>query len=87
MVKLGNKKEVFGAEKLEDLNVSGKPHSMPNLPDGHKVICGLKRIVEELFVCESVEEMQSLYDSYASGMAIEINWYSGDDPGFVITVK
>lgn len=27
--------------------------------------------------------MQQLYDAYARGGALQIHWYSGDDPGFI----
>ena len=90
---IGKKSEIFGADLLQPLRLSygetrdGRPVAMPRVPEGHKLICGLDvRIYEKLYVCETVEDMQQLYDHYAEGMTLSINWYSGSDPGFVTVV-
>ncbi len=85
MIELGKKSECFGTERLVPLQkVYGRPTQLPYVPEGSKVICGYDQgLGERLFVCESVEDMQQLYDSYARGGALTIKWYSGDDPGFI----
>jgi hypothetical protein len=88
VIELGKKSEIFGADKLVPLQMYGKPERMPKLITGHKLICGYDQgLGERLFVCESLVEAQQLYDSYYNGGAIRINWYSGEDPGFIHTVK
>ena len=84
MFELGKKSEIFGAELIKSLSVSGRPSRMPSLPQGHDVICGYDQgLGERMIVCESLEDMQQLYDSYARGGALRICWYSGEDVGFV----
>jgi len=93
MIELGKKSEIFGAEKLEPLNpISfggiGRPMVMPRVPQDHKVICGYDQgLGERIFVCETLEEMQYLYDAYARGGALRIHWYSGPDPGFITVIS
>lgn len=84
MIDLGKKSEMFGAELLQPVTSVfslGRPSRMPVLPSAsHRVICGYNQGVgEHMIVCESLEEMKQLYDAYASGGAISINWYIGDD--------
>ena len=87
MIELGKRDEIFGIEMLVKLSISGKPTSMPSVPDDHSVMCGFDQgLGEKLYVCESLEDMQHLYDSYAKGMALRITWYSGPDPGFLHTM-
>ena len=88
MIKLGKKSEIFGVEKLQPLSTPyGRPASLPCVPADHKVICGYDQgLGEQMFVCESVEDMQQLYDAYASGGALKIHWYSGPDPGFLTVI-
>ena len=89
MIELGKKNEIFGADRLEIINgLYGRPTQMPRLPSAtHKVICGYDQgLGERMIVCESLEEMQQLYDAYARGSALRINWYIGDDPGFIVRV-
>jgi hypothetical protein len=85
MFELGKRSEIFGAELLKPLSIGyGRPSQMPSLPQGHDVICGYDQgLGERMFVCESLEDMQQLYDSYARGYALYIYWYSGEDVGFV----
>jgi len=88
MIELGKRDEVFGADLLQPLTIAGRPTRMPSLPSAeHKVICGYDQgLGERLFVCESIEDLQQLYDAYAQGGALVINWYIGEDPGFVQAV-
>lgn len=85
LVELGKKDEIFGAELLQRLQgVYGRPTRMPHLPEGHSVICGYDQgLGERMFVCNTLEGMQQLYDAYAMGGALNIRWYSGEDPGFI----
>lgn len=84
MIELGNRKDLFGTELLKPLDVRGRPKSMPFVPAGCKVICGYDQgLGERMFVCETTTDMQELYDAYARGGALQIRWYSGEDPGFI----
>ena len=87
MIELGKKDEIFGVEKLKPLGEqvgSNRPTEMPRLGPDHKVICGYDQgLGERMIVCESLEEMQQLYDAYAKGGALHIHWYSGSDPEFI----
>lgn len=85
MIELGKKSECFGVDLLVPLrNVHGRPTRLPPVPDGSQVICGYDQgLGERLFVCESLEDMQLLYDGYRKGGALSIYWYSGEDPGFI----
>ena len=101
MIELGKKSEIFGADQLQRITISGRPTLMPSaswqqdhatgrtvpqLPsENHRVICGLKRGLHVyLFVCQSVEDMQRLWDAHDAGNASTIDWYTGEDPGLVI---
>jgi hypothetical protein len=86
MYELGKKSECFGTENLVPVSVLGRPTDMPSCPhpQGY-VICGCHQGLEEqLFVCESLADMQELYDAYADAYAI--NWYTGHDVGFWIVL-
>lgn len=85
LAELGKKDEIFGAELLQPLQgIYDRPTRMPHLPEGHRVICGYNQgLGERIFVCNTLEGMQELYDAYDSGGALSIRWYSGKDPGFI----
>jgi len=84
MIELGKKDEIFGAELLQLLQLYGRPSSLPHLSGEEKVICGYDQgLGERIIVCESLEDMQKLYDAYATGGALRIHWYKASDPGFV----
>lgn len=76
-------------DELETLNIAGgRPATMPVVPEGSSLICGYDQgLGERMFVCESLEDMQTLYDAYAAGGALSINWYTGDDVGFVTIIQ
>jgi len=88
MQELGKKDKIFGADKLLPLKIPyGRPTEMPTLGKDEKVICGYDQgLGERIFVCENLEDMQTLYDAYAKGGALRINWYKGEDPGFVTII-
>ena len=88
MQELGKKTEIFGSELLRPLTgfdaIHSRPDRMPTLRGKDKVICGYDQgLGERMFVCDTLEDMQALYDAYASGGALRIHWYLGEDPGFV----
>lgn len=88
MQQLGKKSEVLVADKLQKLtDVHGRPTKLPFLHGNEKVICGFDQgLGEVLYVCDTLEDMQQLYDAYAKGMALSIYWYKGADPGFIIII-
>ncbi len=87
MKELGKKKELFGVELLESLKLHGRPTAMPILGKDERVICGYDQgLGERMIVCENLEEMQKLDDSYARGGARRICWYKGPDPGSMIVL-
>lgn len=57
------------------LTINGRPTSMPYLAKGEKVV-GIydQGLGKKQMVCDSLAQMQSLYDSYASGMALTLSW-------------
>ena len=81
MIELGKKQDVEG-KSVTDLQklseIYRKPTSMPRVKDDESVICLFDRgIDQKLYVCESLADMQQLYDSYAQGWALHITWYKG----------
>ncbi len=81
MYKLGMKTEVMGSE-LTNLKsiipaIYGRPSSMPHIWETNaKVVCGFDQgLGEKMFVVESLQDMQELYDKYAAGYAVNISWY------------
>lgn len=92
MIELGKKNEIFGAERLKPLGFSqlqtwNRPVVFPLLAAGHKVIAGYDQgLGERMIVCDSLEEMQEVYDNYAKGGALRLQWYAGPDPGFVMVM-
>jgi hypothetical protein len=87
-VELGKKDEIFGADKLKPIALPpGRPETMPRIQPEEQVICGYDQgLGERMIVCESLEDMQTLYDAYARGGALGIQWYTGEDPGFITVV-
>ena len=91
MITLGNKKEVAGAEGLRRLAYrevprgrDGRPSDMPKLQPGERLIAGFdRRIYETLYVVETLADAQYLWDEYAKGLASDLYFYAGADPGFV----
>lgn len=87
MYELGKKKEIAGAENLRLLKVYGeiqvdslgRPTRFPVLLGDDKLVAGYDQgLGERMIVCESLEDMQQLWDSYAAGWALNLNWYAGD---------
>lgn len=88
MNELGKRAEVFNSDLLEPMSVVGRPNSFPVLKDGKSLVCGYDQgLGERLIVCDSLEDMQELYDAYAAGGALRIKWYTGDDVGYVMSLN
>lgn len=92
MYELSKKDEMVGADSLRPLQLhidlrvdqNSRPVAMPVLRGQEKVMAGYDQgLGERMIVCESLEDMQELYDAYAKGYALHLNWYIGDDPGFI----
>lgn len=56
-------------------NIYGRPTAMPHLGEGERVV-GVwdQGLGEKRTICSSLEEMQNLHNSYASGMALRLRW-------------
>ena len=84
MVELGEKNKLGEtANLLQPFNMEPylimdrRPKMMPQKPYGHKMVCGLDMgVYEIIYVCDSLEDMQELYDRYARGEASRICWYT-----------
>ena len=89
MTQLGMKDKIRGTELLEPLENEGRPESWRYiLKPGHKVICGYDRGGGELLIaCDNLVEMQQLYDAYARGAAVRIQWYSVPELKFVYFIR
>lgn len=57
-------------------NLHNRPTLMPHLAAGEKVIGVYDQgLGKKDCYCNSLEDMQRLYDSYASGMALTLEWF------------
>jgi hypothetical protein len=58
------------------IDISGRPSVMPYLKDGEQIIglydLGLRK---ERKVCQTLAEMQELYDFYYQGNALSLRWF------------
>lgn len=59
------------------LRIKGRPVDIPHVPNGHHVICCIrhreKKKKEVTAICDSLEQMQTLYDLYADKAVI--SWH------------
>lgn len=82
MIEIGTKENTPESANYTKVMLNGRPDAanMPKLPSAnHRVVCGYIQYKEErLLVCDSLEEMQHLYDAYYRGGAVRINWYVAD---------
>jgi hypothetical protein len=93
MIDVGLKKDNPGADALVPVgdplmqpwrelygDRQGRPNKMPYLPEGHSLFAGYVQIEsqgERLFLCDTLEDLQHLWDSYAVGGAlVSPTWYS-----------
>lgn len=63
----------FGSRPIKDLY--GRPTYMPGLKQGEKVVGVYDQgLGDKRKTCNTLEEMQDLYDSYAQGWALKLRW-------------
>jgi hypothetical protein len=98
VIDLGKRDKIFGADLLRDLDQAeklrcfaghgwGRPIAFPKLREGDSLICGYDQgLGERLFVCDSLDDMQTLYNAYAGGGAFRVSWYTGEDVGSVAVI-
>jgi hypothetical protein len=84
MYELGRKEQAVGTKVSNLIEVHYmRPTSFPLVSPGEAVICGYNQgLGEHLFVCESLDDLQELWDRYATGYTLgctlTIAWYVGD---------
>jgi hypothetical protein len=88
MLDLGLRKDVTGADALELVDKPGtwhpqmgqgeRPAQMPRLPEGHQLFAGYDQgFGEHLVLCETLDDVQKVWDGYARGGALfPPSWYS-----------
>ena len=55
-----------------------RPEKMPHLSPGQSILCRFDQAAYvSLIVCETLDDMQSLYERYAAGQAVNITWSFG----------
>ena len=81
MKKLGLKEDILGHQVMELAPLSriwDRPTQFPYVPANKKVLCGYDQgLGENLIVCDTLSDMQELYDLYAAGHALRLSWYEG----------
>ncbi len=66
----------------------GRPTSVPRLVEDQTLVASYDQYVRvRHFVCDSVEDMQTLYDNYASGRAKSVNWLGVMGLSYIITIN
>jgi hypothetical protein len=83
MIEISRNEGIFRSDFLKQLNIYGygRPTRMPFVPDGQRVICGYNEGEgERVYICETLEDMQELYDYCVKNKISQINWYLGKDP-------
>lgn len=61
---------------IRSVDIHGRPTSMPHLAKGEIVVAIYsKGLGRKKMVCNSLANMQSLYDSYAQGVVISLHWF------------
>jgi len=79
MIELGKKSQITGIKQWPTFHMYRRPKHIPKVPEGHTIVCGLDQgDGERIFICETLEHMQMLYDEYVMGHAIHITWYHTD---------
>lgn len=68
-------------------NIYGRPTSMPSIENGQRII-GIydQGLGEKKMVCNSLSDMQSLYDKYSKGFALTLRWVIEDVHEVVVPV-
>jgi hypothetical protein len=80
---LGRKSQVIGDEVKHwpTFHLYKRPKKMPNVPKGHTIVCGVEQDGaegERLFICETLEDVCTLYDVHVMGQTTHITWYHTD---------
>ena len=82
MIVIGDRSRCYGLENLQrvEISLSSRPVVMPRLPDGHRLFAIYDRLSGDQVVhCESVEEIQQLWDGYNMGGLITLAFHSTND--------
>jgi hypothetical protein len=60
------------------VGIAGKPLRFPQLPAEHVLICVYNMGMGEiLYVCETIGDMQTLFDEHLCGTTVSLEWYVG----------
>ncbi|PWU23567.1 hypothetical protein C5B42_02530 [Candidatus Cerribacteria bacterium 'Amazon FNV 2010 28 9'] len=90
MIELGKTDQVQGA-KLEKLHLGAPLESfrrMPEVPDDKCIVCGYNRgLGEQLYICQSFDDMMTLYQGYKQGFALSIQWYTMPKPTVIMFIE
>jgi hypothetical protein len=81
MYQLGTKDKVIGS-MIVDLqpltDIWKRPTLMPHLSEEQVLVCTYDQGIRVLvIVCESLRDMQEVYDNYATGGALNLQWFRG----------
>lgn len=87
---VGDQSKCYGLDNLERLaqvSLLSRPSEMPVLRGGHFVVAIYRRVVEpQVVICETIEDIQELWDAYSVGNLIELEFFSTDNEVGVIGV-
>lgn len=79
MLELDTKSRLVSLEDfpaLKPIRIKGCLIQLPSLEKDEVIICGLDLVLyEQLYICESLEDMQALWVEYVRGAAVAILWY------------
>jgi hypothetical protein len=85
MITVGKRSKCYGLDNLQHVSIDlvNRPTEMPELPEGHALYAVYHRVGEEdVVICETLEDIQSLWKSYNRGAIITIAFGStGDEVG------
>jgi hypothetical protein len=60
------------------VGIAGKPLRFPQLPSDHVLVCVYNMGMGEILnVCETIKDMQTLFDEHLRGTTISLEWYVG----------
>jgi hypothetical protein len=64
----------------QDIVINTRPTAMPELAEGQSLVCEYVRApgmpsLNPTYICDTVDDMQQLFDGCAGGGAIQLNWY------------
>ncbi|MFZ2836369.1 MAG: hypothetical protein WAZ21_03540 [Candidatus Saccharimonadales bacterium] len=82
MIVAGDRSRCYGLENLQrvKISLSERPIAMPQLPEGHHLFAIYDRLSgEQVVLCETVEDVQQLWDGYNRGGLITLAFHSTND--------